>query len=117
MPESFTFAITGAHHDTAGADAMRQLHVAMAVSHHERARQVDAAFRGSLMQHAGARSSTGASSGGYVRAIIDAVEISSDVAQLNSHQIVDGVHERFRVVSASDSRLIGDDKDEKSALV
>ncbi len=74
-------------------------------------------FRGGLIQHAGARFSTGASIGGYVRAIIDAVEISSDIAQLNSHQIVDGVHERFGVVSTSDSGLIGDDKNEQAAVI
>src|SRR6202011_1510435 len=89
----------------------------MTVSDHERARQVDAMFTGSLIQHAGARFSARASGGGDMGAIIYAVEMSSGVAQLNGHQIVDGVHERFRIISTTDSGLIGDHKDEKTALV
>jgi hypothetical protein len=117
VPENFAFSISGAHHDTAGADTMRQLHVAMAVSDHERARQVDAMFRGGLIQHAGPRLSARASVVGGVGAIIDAVKMPSCFRQLLGHQVVDGLHQRFRVVSPSDTRLVGNDKDEKATLV
>src|ERR1700693_2717732 len=117
VPENFTFAISGAHHDTAGADAMRQLHVAMTISDHERARQVDAMFSRGLIQHAGARFSARASVGGGVRTEIDAVNMRSSSSQLAGHQIVDVIHERFRIVATSDSGLIGDHEDEKAGLV
>src|ERR1700676_1341275 len=89
----------------------------MTVSEHERARQVDAMFSGGLVQHAGARFSARASGGGGVGAIIYAVEMSSGVAQLNGHQIVDGVHERFRIIFTTDSGLIGDHENEKASLI
>jgi len=117
MPENFAFSISGAHHDTAGADTVRQLYVAMTISDHERARQVDAMFTGGPMQHAGGGLPAGAGVGRCVRAIIDAVEISSGVPQPNGHPVMDSVDERFRVVPASDTGLIGDDKDEKAALI
>ena len=69
------------------------------------------------MQHAGAGFSARASIGGGVRAIIDAVKVRSGFSQLLGHQIVDRVHQRFWVVSTGDSGLIGDDEDEKAALI
>ena len=89
----------------------------MAVPDHERARQVDAMFSGGLIQHAGARFSARAGVGGSVRAIVDAIKMSSSVAQLSGHQIVHDVHERFRIVSTSDSGLIGDHENEKASLI
>ncbi|MDQ1409099.1 MAG: hypothetical protein QOJ41_834 [Acidobacteriaceae bacterium] len=117
MPENFTLAIAGAHHDTASADAVRQLRVAMAVADNERARQVDAVFRGGLIQHAGARFSARASVARDVGTIIDAIQVRPGFSQLLGHQIVDGVHQRFGVVSTSDSGLVGDHKDKNAALV
>jgi hypothetical protein len=89
----------------------------MAISDYKRALQVDAVFYRSPMEHPRTWLATDASVGGSVWTIIDSIDISADVAQPNGHQIVHVVHEGFRVVSASDSRLIGDDKDEKPALI
>ena len=89
----------------------------MTVSDHEGARQVDAMFSGGLIQHARAGLSARASVGGGVGTEIDAVNMRAGGSEMADHQIVDGVHERFGVVATSDSRLVGDDKDEKAALV
>src|ERR1700688_2227386 len=89
----------------------------MTVSDHERTRQVDAMFCGGLIQHARAGLSARASIARGMRAIIDAVQVCSGVRELLGHQLVDGMHQRFGIVSATDSGLIGNDKDEKATLV
>jgi hypothetical protein len=89
----------------------------MAVTNHERARQIDAMFRGRLIQHARPRLPARASVVGGMGAIIDAVKMRSCFRQLLGHQVVDGLHQRFRVVSTGNSGLVSDHKDEKATLV
>ena len=74
-------------------------------------------FEGSPLQHTCAGFAAGTIIAGNVGAIIQAIDKGSGGGELFHHQSVNFVHQRFGVIAASDSGLVGDDEDRQSAIV
>ena len=117
MPLQFAGAIAGAHQDGLGAHATGKFHIAVAIADHEGAAQIESVFpRGALQQ---TRFGLSAVAGvlTLVWAIVHRIEACAGGGKFLCHPIVHGLNQGFGKVSASNTRLIGDDDDWQVALI
>jgi hypothetical protein len=106
IPQIFTFAVAGAHQNTASASAAGQLDVAVAIADDEGTMQVDSVFAGGPIEHSCLRLAAIAAIGGSVRAIVYGVKMGAVGFELLGHEFMDCLHKRFRKILAADARLI-----------
>ena len=106
IPEVFTFAVTGAHQNTAGSGAAGQLDVTVAIADDEGAMQVYGVFAGGPLEHSRLRLAAIAAISRSVRAIVYGVKMGAGGFELLGHEFMDRVHKRFRKVLAADAGLI-----------
>src|SRR5260370_24569935 len=109
MPLNFALSIAGTHEDGARSNAMSQLDMAVPVADNKGAAKSQAVLTGGALQHSRLRLAAGAAIVSFVRTIVQRVDMRSLFGKLGCHEIVNGVNERVRKISANDAGLIGDD--------
>ena len=111
------FAIAGADEYALRTFVVSEFDIAVTIAYDEGAVQIDGVFARGAIKHSRLRLAAIAGFGIAVGTVVDRSEMRACCAELLGHKFVDGEHGGLRKITATNTRLIGDDDHRQVGIV